>query len=131
MDGLGPVERDDPCDAFAPPRPEAVLILAGTLAARLSGAASGMQAGDLCAGAGGKTLALAAAMDIRGALIAADTDRARLQRLAPRAERAGAGMIESRLLDPGREMERLGDLAGRADAVLVDAPFMGLVWTRP
>ena len=95
------------------------------------GAQPGEVVVDLCAGAGGKTLALAAAMDNRGALIAADTDRARLQRLAPRAERAGAGMIESRLLDPGREMERLGDLAGRADAVLVDAPCSGTgTWRR-
>ncbi|MFM5925309.1 MAG: class I SAM-dependent methyltransferase, partial [Novosphingobium sp.] len=55
---------------------------------------------DLCAGAGGKTLALAAAMENRGRLIACDTDRARLSRLAPRAERAGASVIETRLLNP-------------------------------
>ncbi len=55
---------------------------------------------DLCAGAGGKTLQLAAAMNNQGALLACDIDRARLQRLAPRAERAGASIIESRLLNP-------------------------------
>ncbi|HEX4847326.1 MAG TPA: RsmB/NOP family class I SAM-dependent RNA methyltransferase, partial [Novosphingobium sp.] len=86
---------------------------------------------DLCAGAGGKTLALAAAMDGRGRLIAADTDRTRLSRLAPRAERAGAGGIETRLLDPNREAEALADLAGAADAVLVDAPCSGTgTWRR-
>ncbi len=57
---------------------------------------------DLCAGAGGKTLALAAAMVNEGRLIACDIDRARLARLAPRAERAGATNIETRLLDGGR-----------------------------
>ncbi len=86
---------------------------------------------DLCAGGGGKTLALAAAMDNQGRLIAADTDRNRLSRLAPRAERAGASLIETRLLNPGREMEALGDLAGQADAVLVDAPCSGTgTWRR-
>lgn len=86
---------------------------------------------DLCAGAGGKTLALAAAMQNRGTLIASDTDRARLANLAPRAERAGAGMIETLLLNPGREMEALERFAGAADAVLVDAPCSGTgTWRR-
>jgi len=86
---------------------------------------------DLCAGGGGKTLALAAMMRNEGRLIASDTDRQRLSRLAPRAERAGASMIESRLLDPGRELEALADLAGAADAVLVDAPCSGTgTWRR-
>ncbi len=86
---------------------------------------------DLCAGAGGKTLALAAAMAGKGRLIACDTDRPRLSRLAPRAERAGAALIETRLLNPGREVEALTDLAGLADAVLVDAPCSGTgTWRR-
>ena len=86
---------------------------------------------DLCAGAGGKTLGLAAMMDNRGVLIASDTDRGRLQRLAPRAEKAGAGVIESILLDPNKELERLSDYAGKADAVLVDAPCSGTgTWRR-
>lgn len=86
---------------------------------------------DLCAGAGGKTLALAAAMENRGRLIACDTDRARLSRLAPRAARAGATIIEERLLNPGREAEALTDLTGQADAVLVDAPCSGTgTWRR-
>ena len=86
---------------------------------------------DLCAGAGGKTLALAAAMGNTGRLIACDTDRGRLQQLAPRAARAAAGIIETRLLDPGREAAALADLAGTADLVLVDAPCSGTgTWRR-
>lgn len=86
---------------------------------------------DLCAGAGGKTLALAADMAGQGRLIACDTDRARLSRLLPRAERAGAAGIETRLLNPGRELEDIGDLAGNADVVLIDAPCSGSgTWRR-
>jgi len=86
---------------------------------------------DLCAGAGGKTLALAAAMENDGALIACDADRARLSRLAPRAERAGATNIETVLLDANREMQALDRFVGKADAVLVDAPCSGTgTWRR-
>jgi 16S rRNA (cytosine967-C5)-methyltransferase len=86
---------------------------------------------DLCAGAGGKTLALAAAMGNQGTLIAADTDRTRLSRLGPRAERAGALVAETVLLDPGREIENLSAWKGKADAVLVDAPCSGVgTWRR-
>lgn len=86
---------------------------------------------DLCAGAGGKTLALAAAMDNRGRLIATDTDRTRLSRLEPRAWRAGVIIAETRLLNPNREAEVLTDLIGQADAVLVDAPCSGTgTWRR-
>jgi 16S rRNA (cytosine967-C5)-methyltransferase len=84
---------------------------------------------DLCAGAGGKSLALAAVA--AGAIIlAADTNRARLSKLAPRAERAGAS-IETRLLDPRRELDELADWIGSADVVLVDAPCSGSgTWRR-
>lgn len=86
---------------------------------------------DLCAGAGGKTLALAAAMRNEGAILACDTDRARLSRLAPRAGKAGVTIAETRLLDPGREMAALADWHARADAVLVDAPCSGTgTWRR-
>lgn len=89
----------------------------------------GMTVIDLCAGAGGKTLALAAMMANRGRLIACDADRARLSRLAPRAERAGADIIEPLLLDGGREDKALGGI--RADVVLVDAPCSGSgTWRR-
>lgn len=104
--------------------------------ARLCGAGRGMTVVDLCAGAGGKTLALAADMaaedgDIDGLLIACDTDRRRLQQLPPRAERAGVERIDARLLDPKREWEALEDLASVADVVLVDAPCSGSgTWRR-
>ena len=86
---------------------------------------------DLCAGAGGKTLALAAEMANEGQLLACDTDRGRLSRLPPRLARAGVNIVETRLLDPGREAEALADVAGRADLVLVDAPCSGTgTWRR-
>ncbi len=96
----------------------------------------GMTVLDLCAGAGGKTLALAADMAgpeaAHGHLIAADTARDRLARLAPRAERAGAAsLIETRLLDPNREAATLADLMAACDIVLVDAPCSGSgTWRR-
>lgn len=86
---------------------------------------------DLCAGGGGKTLALAAAMDDTGRLLATDTDRGRLSRLPQRAQRAGASNIETRLLDPNRERIALSAWIGQADAVLVDAPCSGTgTWRR-
>lgn len=86
---------------------------------------------DLCAGAGGKTLALAADMANEGRLLACDVDRARLSRLAPRAERAGVEIIETRLLDANREEAALADLRGGADVVLIDAPCSGSgTWRR-
>ncbi len=86
---------------------------------------------DLCAGAGGKTLALAAAMQNTGTLLACDTDKRRLGNLPPRAARAGAGMVETLLLDPGRETEALERWQGGADAVLIDAPCSGTgTWRR-
>jgi 16S rRNA (cytosine967-C5)-methyltransferase len=84
---------------------------------------------DLCAGAGGKALALAAAA--QGTFIlAADSNRARLSKLQPRADRAGAA-IEMRLLDPPNELAQLADWKGQADLVLVDAPCSGSgTWRR-
>lgn len=84
---------------------------------------------DLCAGAGGKALALAA-MEPAARLIASDVDRRRLSQFAPRAERAGAD-IEALLLDPPREAEGLSALQGQCDLVLVDAPCSGAgTWRR-
>ena len=86
---------------------------------------------DLCAGAGGKTLALAAAMAGQGRLIAADTIRTRLARLEPRAQRAGATFIETLLLDQSHEARGLAALQAQADLVLVDAPCSGTgTWRR-
>jgi len=84
---------------------------------------------DLCSGAGGKALALAAAAP-GSEIIASDTNRARLAQLRPRADRAGAA-IAVRLLDGGRETAQLADLAGSCDVVLVDAPCSGSgTWRR-
>jgi len=85
---------------------------------------------DLCAGAGGKALALAAATRNGAEILACDTDRQRLAKLGPRAARAGAS-IDTRLLDGGRETEQLADWNGEADIVLVDAPCSGSgTWRR-
>ena len=101
------------------------------LAAAACAAASGMTVVDLCAGAGGKTLALAAAMANTGRIVAADTDRGRLDRMGPRLVRAGVTIAERRLLDPAREAAALGDLTGAADLVVVDAPCSGTgTWRR-
>jgi 16S rRNA (cytosine967-C5)-methyltransferase len=91
----------------------------------------GMTVIDLCAGAGGKTLALASEMRGEGRLIATDTNRERLQRLPLRAGRAGAGNIETRLLNPGQERDEFPDMMTQADIVLVDAPCSGSgTWRR-
>ena len=84
---------------------------------------------DLCAGAGGKSLALAAAAPDSN-ILATDTNRQRLSKLPPRAERAGA-QIETRLLNPPNELAELSDQVAQADIVLVDAPCSGSgTWRR-
>ena len=91
----------------------------------------GMTVIDLCAGAGGKTLNLAADMAGKGRIIAADTSRQRLFRLPDRAARAGAENVEIMLLNPGREAEAMASLDGLADVVLIDAPCSGSgTWRR-
>ena len=84
---------------------------------------------DLCAGAGGKSLALASAAP-EAQVLATDSNRARLSKLQPRADRAGA-TIAVRLLNPPHELEELSDVRGQADLVLVDAPCSGSgTWRR-
>ncbi len=86
---------------------------------------------DLCAGAGGKTLALAAEMQGKGRLLATDTNRDRLSQLPLRAGRAKAGWIETILLNPGKEAAILAELHSGCDLVLVDAPCSGSgTWRR-
>lgn len=86
---------------------------------------------DLCAGAGGKTLALAAKVGNAATLVACDTDKRRLGNLAPRAARAGAGVDHTVLLDPGKELDALAPWIGSADRVLIDAPCSGTgTWRR-
>jgi 16S rRNA (cytosine967-C5)-methyltransferase len=84
---------------------------------------------DLCAGAGGKSLALAAAAP-DAPILATDTNRTRLSKLRPRADRAGA-RIEVRLLNTPNELTELSDWRAKADLVLVDAPCSGSgTWRR-
>jgi 16S rRNA (cytosine967-C5)-methyltransferase len=104
---------------------------ASQYAAAALGAEAGQVVIDLCAGAGGKTLAIASATNDEAAILACDTNRARLQQLAPRAHRAGATAIETLLLNPGQERAMLADRMGKADRVIVDAPCSGSgTWRR-
>ena len=101
---------------------------ASQIATRLSGARPKEQILDFCAGAGGKTLALAAAMENTGQLYAYDADRMRLRPIFERLKRAGVRNVQ--VLDPGNT-EALADLEGKMDRVIVDAPCTGSgVWRR-
>ncbi|MEQ8326546.1 MAG: RsmB/NOP family class I SAM-dependent RNA methyltransferase [Parvibaculum sp.] len=104
------------------------------LACLLTGAKPGEQVVDLCAGGGGKSLALAAMMENRGQIHACDTDPRRLGPLMPRAQRAGVRNLQTRTLGPYVEGEPdmdLEGLRGHADCVLVDAPCSGTgAWRR-
>ncbi len=97
------------------------------LIALAAGARPGATVVDACAGAGGKTLALAAEMHNRGTLWALDADADRLAEARRRARRAGVDNLRVRAIAAGEEAgAQLADLDGRADVVLVDAPCSGL-----
>jgi 16S rRNA (cytosine967-C5)-methyltransferase len=99
------------------------------LAALLAGAKPGEQIVDLCAGAGGKTLALAAATENRGQIYATDTDKRRLVAIHERLARSAARNVQVRT--PKSVGDLLADLDGRADLVLIDAPCTGTgTWRR-
>ncbi len=99
------------------------------LAALLAGAKPGEQIVDLCAGAGGKTLALAAATENRGQIYATDTDKRRLVAIHERLARSAARNVQVRT--PKSVGDVLADLDGRADLVLIDAPCTGTgTWRR-
>ena len=84
---------------------------------------------DFCAGAGGKTLALAAMMQNKGQLYATDTDKRRLAPIHARLERSGARNVQVRT--PKSIGGELADLTGQADLVLIDAPCTGTgSWRR-
>jgi 16S rRNA (cytosine967-C5)-methyltransferase len=99
------------------------------LAALLSNAKPGEQVLDLCAGGGGKTLALAALMQNKGQIYASDSDGRRLMPIYKRLERAGARNVQVRPPKGGADV--LADLKARCDLVLVDAPCTGTgTWRR-
>ncbi len=86
---------------------------------------------DMCAGAGGKTLGLAAQLPEDTRIIAADTDRGRLSRIEPRLRRSSTRNVETVLLSPNKEIEALGPFKNQCDLVLVDAPCTGTgTWRR-
>jgi 16S rRNA (cytosine967-C5)-methyltransferase len=88
-----------------------------------------MRVADLCAGAGGKTLALAMTMQNRGQIVACDVSAVRLESAVRRLRRAGVSNVERHLLEPGGKWTRRR--AGSFDRVLVDAPCTGIgAWRR-
>ncbi len=100
------------------------------VAAAMVGAQPGMQILDLCAGAGGKSLALAADMAGSGRVVAADIIEARLVKTKDRAKRAGLHNIETRLLKESGD-RWLKRQHKKFDRVLVDAPCSGTgTWAR-
>jgi len=82
----------------------------------------GMRVVDSCAGAGGKSLHLAALMQNRGRILSLDVVPEKLEATRKRAARAGADIIETRLIDTTKVVKRM---AGTADRVLIDAPCSG------
>jgi 16S rRNA (cytosine967-C5)-methyltransferase len=99
------------------------------LAALLAGVKPGEQVIDLAAGAGGKTLALAAIMENRGQIYATDIDKRQLAPIHERIARAGARNIQVRT--PRGDTDVIADLNGRADLVVIDAPCTGTgTWRR-
>ena len=100
------------------------------LAALLADARPGMRVVDFCAGAGGKTLALAAAMQNRGHLVACDIAEKRLERATQRLRRAGASIVQRQPLASARDKWVKRHAAG-FDRVFVDAPCTGTgTWRR-
>jgi len=93
------------------------------LVARFLGVEPGMRVVDTCAGAGGKTLHMAALMENKGQLIAMDLYESKLKQLKLRAKRNGAFNIEYRIIDSTKVIKKLYD---KADRVLIDAPCSGL-----
>ncbi|HEX4112598.1 MAG TPA: RsmB/NOP family class I SAM-dependent RNA methyltransferase [Stellaceae bacterium] len=100
------------------------------LAALLVAAKPGMRVADFCAGAGGKTLALAASMGNRGHLVACDVSALRLERATQRLRRAGASIVQRQPLS-GQRDKWVKRHAASFDRVLIDAPCTGTgTWRR-
>ncbi len=100
------------------------------VAALLADARPGMRVADFCAGAGGKTLALAAAMGNRGHLVACDVSAPRLERATQRLRRTGASIVQRVPLSGARD-KWVKRHAASFDRVFVDAPCTGTgTWRR-
>jgi len=99
--------------------------LGSQLLTKLLAAKRGQTVVDFCAGAGGKTLAIGAAMRNTGRIYALDTSVQRLSRLKPRLARSGLSNVWPQAIS-GQTDSRLSRLRAKADAVLVDAPCSGL-----
>jgi len=93
------------------------------LVADAVGAKPGMRVVDACAGAGGKTLHIAAQMQGKGRLLAMDVEQWKLDNLKTRAKRAGAHNVETRIIASSKTIKRL---KLTADRVLLDVPCSGL-----
>jgi 16S rRNA (cytosine967-C5)-methyltransferase len=92
----------------------------------LAGAAPGMQVLDYCAGAGGKTLAMSAAMENKGQIFAYDSEKARLAPIFDRLRRS-----DNRNVQVVSKLQDLAALEGQMDVVLIDAPCTGSgTWRR-
>jgi 16S rRNA (cytosine967-C5)-methyltransferase len=99
------------------------------LVAALVGAAPGMRVADWCAGAGGKTLAMAMTMENKGQIFACDVHDTRLTAAVKRLRRAGVHNVERHLIETGDKWVKRK--AGSFDRVLVDAPCTGTgTWRR-
>lgn len=83
----------------------------------------GMRVIDACAGGGGKSLHLAALMENKGRIVSMDVTQWKLDELKKRARRAGAGNIETRLIEGSKTIKRL---ESTADRLLLDVPCSGL-----
>lgn len=102
------------------------------LIAHVSDVKPGMQVLDYCAGAGGKTLALAATMERKGRIVAMDNDKRRLEKGRQRYKKAQlADIIEVRALSEARHVKWLKRQEGKFDVVLLDVPCTGTgTWRR-
>ena len=121
----GPLMRDGPpgCDHLSGQGSQLVALLLG--------ARPGESIVDYCAGAGGKTLALAAEMQNRGRLLATDIDEGRLRRSSPRHAKAGVSNVQRHTIVGTGKDKFLKRRKRSYDRVLVDAPCSGIgAWRR-
>ncbi len=104
---------------------------AAQIASALTGSKPGMMVADVCAGAGGKALALAADMENKGQIFAFDVSKRRLSELKKRTKRAGARNIQTITLTQEQRSNILSPYKGKMDRVIVDVPCSGTgTWRR-